>query len=389
MSKLVAGALPLLLLLAPYAVGRCTAATSARDGAVADTVAAEQAAPDSVFATLVERLSEPGGFFDTDNLISNEASYLHVLGPMRAMGVTGGAYIGVGPDQNFSYIAQVRPRVAFIIDIRRDNLLQHLMFKALFEMSRTRVEYLAMLHGRPAPRDPGTWRGRDVRDLVAYIDTAPSRPPLADSLRAALLDRVRLFGVPLAAQDLETIGRIHGAFVDQGLDLRFTSFNRPPRAYYPTFRDLVLSRDLTGRDGSYLAREDAFQYVKRLQERDLVIPVVGDLAGPHALAAIGREIAARGERVSAFYASNVEFYLVREGSWPRFATTAAALPRDARSVIIRSYFGGNFGAAHPHAVPGYFSTQTLEPLDDFARAIKPGVSPTYWELVTRNAVSPR
>ena len=88
---------------------------------------------DSAFAALVARISEPGGYFDSDNLISNESSYLHVLGAMRRLGVAGGAYVGVGPDQNFSYIAQVRPRIAFIIDIRRDNLLQHLLFKSLFE----------------------------------------------------------------------------------------------------------------------------------------------------------------------------------------------------------------------------------------------------------------
>jgi hypothetical protein len=34
-------------------------------------------------------------------------------------------------DQSFSYIAAIRPAVAFMIDIRRDNLLMHLMFKAL------------------------------------------------------------------------------------------------------------------------------------------------------------------------------------------------------------------------------------------------------------------
>src|SRR5262252_6651083 len=84
----------------------------------------------SEFARLIERLSEPNGYFDTDNLISNEASYLHVIGKLRRMQVTGGAYLGVGPDQNFSYIAQIRPRIAFIVDIRRDNLVEHLLFKA-------------------------------------------------------------------------------------------------------------------------------------------------------------------------------------------------------------------------------------------------------------------
>src|SRR5262245_26763390 len=61
------------------------------------------------FSQIVEKFSEPNGYFDTDNLISNESSYLHVLGKMRQMKISGGAYIGVGPDQNFSYITQIRP----------------------------------------------------------------------------------------------------------------------------------------------------------------------------------------------------------------------------------------------------------------------------------------
>ena len=135
-------------------------AAACADGRVAASDAEFQAAAgraqtDSAFARLIERLSEPGGYFDTDNLISNEASYLHVLGEMRELGVQGGAYIGVGPDQNFSYIAELRPTVAFIIDIRRDNLLQHLLFKSLFVLSRNRVEYLSLLFGRPPPEDAG------------------------------------------------------------------------------------------------------------------------------------------------------------------------------------------------------------------------------------------
>src|SRR2546421_11844598 len=64
------------------------------------------------FAALSLRLSEPGGYFDSDNLISNETSYQHVLIKMRELAVAGGAYIGVGPDQNFTYIARLRPRPA-------------------------------------------------------------------------------------------------------------------------------------------------------------------------------------------------------------------------------------------------------------------------------------
>src|SRR5262249_29926323 len=109
------------------------------------------------FAAQVASLSEAGGEFDTDNLISNERSYLDVLPQLDERNVHGGAYVGVGPDQNFSYIAHVRPAIAFIIDIRRDNLLLHLLFKALFEQSHTRVEYLSLLFGRPVPADIDAW----------------------------------------------------------------------------------------------------------------------------------------------------------------------------------------------------------------------------------------
>ena len=62
--------------------------------------------PAPTFAASIAGLSEPGGYFDTDNLISNERSYLQVVPDLRRLSVRGGAYIGVGPDQNFSYIAE-------------------------------------------------------------------------------------------------------------------------------------------------------------------------------------------------------------------------------------------------------------------------------------------
>src|SRR5689334_16548141 len=99
----------------------------------------------STFAAQIAQLSEPGGYFDTNNLMSNERSYLQVLPALQDVGFSGGAYIGVGPDQNFSYIAAIRPSIAFIVDIRRDNLLLHLLFKAAFSAAETRVEYLCVL----------------------------------------------------------------------------------------------------------------------------------------------------------------------------------------------------------------------------------------------------
>jgi hypothetical protein len=283
------------------------------------------------FADEIARLSEPEGFFDTDNLISNERSYLDVVPALVAGGVSGGAYLGVGPDQNFSYIARVRPSVAYIIDIRRDNLLLHLLFKALFARAPDRAAYLALLTGRSPPALPG---GAGVEDLVRAIDAAP---------RAASADlgaTIRSFGVPLSPDDVATIGRFHGAFVQRGLALQFNSHGRPPQLHYPTLRDLIVATDRAGRHWHYLAAETDYQFVRQLHARDLIVPVVGDVSGPHALRAIGRSLAARGQRVSAFYISNVESYLYRGGGYGRFLDNLTVLPRDARSVMIRSIFGG-------------------------------------------------
>jgi len=119
---------------------------------------------------------------------------------------------------------------------------------------------------------------------------------------------------------------------------------RPPQLSYPRYRDLLLETDGEGHQRNYLASEDSFQFVKRLEARDLVIPVVGNLAGPSAMAAVARALAARHEQLSAFYASNVEFYLERDGTYQRFTANLARMPRAPNSVIIRSIFGRGGGS---------------------------------------------
>jgi hypothetical protein len=290
------------------------------------------------FAGHIAALSEPDGYFDTDNLISNEPSYLQVIPDLQRAGVRGGAYIGVGPDQNFSYIAHIRPSMAFIIDIRRDNLLLHLLFKALFAEARTRVEYLGLLLGRPLPRTLDGWREADIGRIVAYIDRAATEGRAVDELRRRLDGLVTRFGVALSAADLATIDRFHRRFIAAGLELQFESTGRAPQRHYPTYRRLLLETDASGQPGNFLASEDSFQFVKSLHARDRIIPVVGDLSGPSALAAVGRLLREKRVRLSAFYASNVEFYLRRAGTHRRFVNTLSGMPRTPDAVIIRSIF---------------------------------------------------
>ena len=163
-------------------------------GPAAGTPVASAPLPDSTVAALVERISEPGGYFDTDNLISNERSYLHAVSDLRAAGIEGGAYLGVGPDQNFSYMAQIEPELAIIVDIRPDNVLQHLIYKALFHASRNRLEYLALLTGRPVPDDAVAWSGASLEDLLArWRELEPSEASMA-AARARVAEAIEGFG---------------------------------------------------------------------------------------------------------------------------------------------------------------------------------------------------
>src|SRR5437762_3063876 len=93
------------------------------------------------FSRLVRDLSEDGGYFRSDNFTSNETSYLHIIDKLHELGASGGAYLGVGPEQNFTYIAKVKPRIAFIVDIRRQAMIQHLMLKAIFHLAPDRAQY--------------------------------------------------------------------------------------------------------------------------------------------------------------------------------------------------------------------------------------------------------
>lgn len=311
--------------------------------------------PRTAFASQIAALSEPGGYFDTDNLISNESSYLEVLPELEKRRVRGGAYIGVGPDQNFSYIAHVRPSIAFIVDIRRDNLLLHLLFKALFEQAHTRIEYLTLLFARPSPPDVSFWRNASIARLAEYIEHSQAEPKSIVEVRTVIDRVVKGFGVPLTTDDHATIDRFHREFIEQGLRLQFHSAGRFAQYYYPTYKELLLQTDPNGRQANYLATEDTFQFIKSMQERDRIIPVTGNLSGPSALLAIGRALTQKGETMSTFYASNVEFYLRRDGSYKRFLSNLGHLPHTDGSVIIRSIFNRGFGGG---------SMSEIEPVND-------------------------
>jgi hypothetical protein len=327
------------------------------------------------FAARIAELSEPGGYFDTDNLISNEASYLDVVPALSR--VKGGVYIGVGPDQNYTYIAATRPSIAFILDIRRDNMLLHLLFKALFGLAANRVEYLSLLLGRRLPAESADWGSMDLGRIVTGLNRAALDETARRALRTNVDAAIRRMGVPLSDDDMRTIERFHRRFIEAGFDLRFQSTGRPPRSYYPTYRDLLLAEDPSGRRACFVASEDSFQFVKTLHARDLIVPVVGDVSGEQAFTAIGRLVRQRGERVSALYVSNVEFYLFSSGTFPRYLVNLRNLPRAANAVVIRSVFG-------PYSSSGStYSSSHVQSLAELLARAADGRITRYTDLLTR------
>ena len=286
-------------------------------------------------------LSEPDGFFRSDNLVSNEIAMQQVVPDLLKLANPARAYVGVGPEQNFTYIAALDPAMAFIIDIRRGNLHVHLMYRALFQLSVDRADFVSRLFSMTRP--PGlTDRSTGQALFAAYADPSLRSEALYTRNAAAIRDLyVKTLRAPISEADLQGIEQVYRQFFDRGLDVQYevtpgTGFG----GRFPGYGELMTATDEEGVPRSFLASEANFARVKALEERNLVVPVVGDFAGPKAIRAVGRYLKARGTTVSAFYVSNVEQYLGREGLLDKFCENASTLPIDASSTFIRSQRGG-------------------------------------------------
>jgi hypothetical protein len=310
---------------------------------------------DREFWALTERVSEPDGFFRSnsgspDNLLSNEREVSTIAGALAGRVKPSGVYLGVGPEQNFTYIAAIRPRIAFITDIRRGNLHLHLMYKALFEMSADRADFVARLFSRTRGARPAPTAS--AADLMAAAGRA--RPLDEAGFKAnlkAITDHLtKTRALPLGTDDLAGIEYVYANFHRFGPAINYTSSINGRSGSPGSYAAIMAATDgATGVERTYLATEDRFAIVKALQRRNLIVPIVGDFAGPKALRAVGAYLKARGAIVSVFYVSNVEMYLQRNGVWPAFCANVASLPLDGASTFIRPS-SGRSGAFGPMAV---------------------------------------
>ena len=341
------------------------------------------------FTRLIQDLSEEGGFFRSDNFTSNETSYLHVVGRLREMHLSGGAYIGVGPEQNFTYIAKLHPKIAFIVDIRRQAMIQHLLYKAIFQISDTRVDFLSNLISRPLDQKDAPAKDVPIEKVLDYLATAPAPP----SVLTANLSRVRRmieeqFGFTLSVADQDQLEYVYTTFQREGLEISFRSGQRSPWGGYwgwPTLKDLVLQPDLEGNPGNFLISEEDYSYIRGMQRKNLIIPVVGDFAGPKALASVGDYLRKNGFVVRVFYTSNVEQFLFQNGVFAEFVRNVQKLPIDSTSVFIRAV--PERGQPHPAHVLGHRTTTLLEKISVFLKDYESGTYSGYHELTATHFIA--
>ncbi len=224
--------------------------------------------------------------------MSNEREFPSALPELKKTAKPDGIYLGVGPEQNFTYIATTTPKLAFIFDIRRENMLEHLIYKALFELSSSRSDFISRLFSRRAPvglNDKST-----VGALFqAYGAIAPDSQLLRQNLQAIKDRLLKDHHLPLTAEDQASIDNIYRTICEAGPGPAPSSGNQFGAFFGggrggANYAELMMATDEKGVAHSYLAVEESFRFVQDMEKRNRIVPLVGDFAGTKAIRAVAK-----------------------------------------------------------------------------------------------------
>src|SRR5215510_4895854 len=287
---------------------------------------------DAEFWRMVTDFSEVGGDYQYENFISNEISYQEVLPALSRMAKPGGVYFGVASEQNFTYIDVVRPKVAFIFDVRRQNTLLLLTYKALFEIADNRADFVSLLFSRKRPA--GLDANSSAEALFQAIAEAKPDPQLYAGTLQAIKDRlIRQHRFALSADDQQKIEYIFNVFYRGGPRMDYGFASTAPNPYVPSYHMLAVANDGRGKNWVYLAREESYKRIRDMQQKNLIVPLVGDFTGVKAIKTVAQYVKDHGSTISVFYISNVEDYI--QAKWSAYLSNLAALPADNSTLLIR------------------------------------------------------
>jgi hypothetical protein len=293
--------------------------------------------------------------------VTNEDSFPRVARHLARLFPRDSVYLGVGPDQNLTYIAHARPDLAFILDHRRKNLLLHLLHKALLSLAADRATYLSKLTARapafPVPSDAS------ADDLIAAFERSPFDRARLDAATADVAAALKPLGV-LADDEWPALATIQARLAGPGLDARFLALRM-----YPTLARLIRTTSRDGRPAHFLAEETLYRSIRESERGDRVIPIVGDFAGPTALPRLAEWLRRRGKALGVLYVSDVEFFLLRSGRFAAYLDGLGRLPRADGAVVVRT---STRPIESPERVAGDSSTTILRSLDLFLADARAG-----------------
>jgi hypothetical protein len=241
--------------------------------------------------------------------------------------------------------------------------MQHLMFKAMFELSKDRADFISILFSKPKPSDVDP-KG-SIQQIWDSFEEVRTDLDLAARNHTAVVDRLtKVHEFAFTAEETEQLDLVMKAFVNYGPGIT-TNSGSGGRGGGPnavTFQDLTgWSMDDKGKANSFLSTDENFQIVKALHDKNLIVPVSGDFGGPKAIRAIGSYLHEHGATLGAFYVSNVEQYLFMDGKSTAFYENVATLPLNDKSFFIR-----------PYSLRSAYTAMPLCPIVKFLAAAKDG-----------------
>src|SRR5204862_5051714 len=117
----------------------------------------------------------------------------------------------------------------------------------------------------------------DIFSAFAVVD--PSERMLNASLATIRHQLTTVHKFPLAEPDLARIEAIFRVFYLAGTKIQYSPYGSFGGTTQPTFAELMAATDQMGEAHSFLAGEATFAHVKNLEQRNLIVPLVGDYAG--------------------------------------------------------------------------------------------------------------
>jgi len=254
------------------------------------------------------------------------------------------------------------------------------MYKSIFELASDRADFLSRLFSRKRPE--GLESSASAKQLFdAFAGVAPDPVYYHETLHAITENLTKKHRFTLTERDVKDLEYVFGAFFDGGPDITYSGPFGGRRM--PTFATLMVQTDGEV-NRSYMGSEETFKILQDMQKRNLVIPLVGDFAGPKALRAIGDYLKANGAAVSIIYTSNVEQYLFQQDEdWMKYYKNVETLPLDASAIFIRSAFNLGFNYGAPGGASGRFtpSRQLLSSVTELLKAFSAGEIKGYWDVL--------